>query len=42
VWEQRSRNSPLTVALLPAGTAETAGGSRGSVEEVFHQVSHRE
>ena len=41
VWEQRSRNSPLTLALLPDGISETTGATPGSRAEVFRQVRNR-
>ena len=42
VWEQRSRNSPLTLALLPEGTSETTGATPSPRGEVFRQVCNRE
>ena len=42
LWEQRSRNSPMTLAMLPEGSAEASGQRVEPVETVFRQVSHRE
>ncbi len=42
VWEQRSRNSPLTTALLPKNTGETSGGPSPTLPTILRQISHRE
>ncbi|MED5464932.1 MAG: hypothetical protein VX699_09785 [Myxococcota bacterium] len=42
VWEQRSRNSPLTTALLPQNTGETTGSPSPALPTMLRQISHRE